>query len=158
MRKKKVNRTKEFEEFKSFMSRYPKDFILLKLFNLSKDYQDCLDGKNKKNRGAPKLSDRYKIHFCLEMKRISKRIKSNVISRCAKEMMDSGFLLKLDKSEKTDANKKSNEIDVAKRYRAFIKEFNEGKILYAERQKDSSKIDILDPRSKRFISKLIIEK
>ena len=158
MDKKKVNRTKEFEEFKSFMSRYPKDFILLKLFNLSKDYQDCLDGKNKKNRGAPKLSDRYKIHFCLEMKRISKRIKSNVISRCAKEMMDSGFLLKLDKSEKTDANKKSNEIDVAKRYRAFIKEFNEGKILYAERQKDSSKIDILDPRSKRFISKLIIEK
>ena len=158
MRKKKVNRTKEFEEFKKSMSKYHRDFILLKLFNLANDFQDYIDGKNKKSRGAPKLSDWYKIQFCLEMKRISKRIKSNVISRCAKVMMDSGFLLKLDRSEKTDANKKNNEIDVAKRYQAFIKEFNEGKIIYAEPQKDSSKIDILDPRSKRFKSKLIIEK
>ena len=158
MRKKRVNRSKEFEEFKKSMSKHHRDFILLKLFNLANDFQDYIDGKNKKSRGAPKLSDWYKIQFCLEMKRISKRIKSNVISRCSKEMMESGFLLQLDKSEKTDAYKKWNEIDVAKRYRTFIKEFNEGKILYAEPQKDSSKIDILDPHSKRFKSKLIIEK
>lgn len=158
MRKKKVNIIKEFEKFKKSMSKYHRDFILLKLFNLANDFQDCIDGKNKKSRGAPKLSEWYKIQFCLEMKRISKRIKSNVVSRCAKEMMDSGYLLKLDKSEKTKANKKYSETDVAKRYQTFIEELNEGKIIYAEPQKDSSKIDILDPRSKRFKSKLIIEK
>ena len=158
MRKTKVNRTKEFEEFRKSMSKYPKDFLLLKLFNLSKDFQDYINGKNKKGKGAPKLSDWYKIQFCLEMKRISKKIKSNVLSRCAREMMDSGFLLKLDKSEKTDPNKKYNEIDVAKRYRSFIKEFYAGKIQYAEPQKDSSKISLFDPYSKTFKSKIIIEK
>jgi len=158
MRKKKVNRTKEFEKFKKDMSKYHRDFILLKLFNLANDFQDYIDGKNKKRRGAPNLSDWYKIQFCLEMKRISKRIKSNAIRRCAKVMMDSGYLLKLDKSEKTKAYKKYNETGVAKRYQTFIEELNEGKILYAEPQKDSSKINILDPRSKKFKSKLIIEK
>ena len=45
MRKTKVNRKKEFEEFRKSMSKYPKDFLLLKLFNLSKDFQDYINGK-----------------------------------------------------------------------------------------------------------------
>lgn len=53
MRKKRVNRSKEFEEFKKSMSKYHRDFILLKLFNLANDFQDYIDGKNKKSSQSP---------------------------------------------------------------------------------------------------------
>lgn len=147
---------KELRKTIKALSHLPKEFIIEKLHNLAVEYQDHLNKKHKRKKGAPKLSIAYKIEFCQEMKRISKKLNTKNLRQCAQTMMNTGFLFELDRGEKTKANKKYNPDDVVKRYNSFISEFLEGKIFYYKEDKKNARAVPVDPYSKEFRNKFII--
>lgn len=149
---------KELRKTIKALSHLPKVFIIEKLHNLAVEYQDYRNGKFKKSRGAPKLSPAYKRDFCMEMKRISKKLNTNNLRLCAKTMMNSGYLFELDRGEKTNANKKYNPDDVVKRYNSFIKEYMDGKVFYYKEDKKNARAVPVSPFSKEFQNKFIIAK
>ena len=149
---------KELRKTIKALSHLPKEFIIEKLHNLAVEYQDYIDGKLKKGKGAPKLSTSYKLEFCQEMKRISKKLETKNLRLCAKTMMNSGYLFELDRGEKTKANKKYNPDDVVKRYNSFITEFMDGKEYYYKEDKKNARAVPVSPYSKEFQNKFIIDK
>lgn len=149
---------KELRKTIKALSHLSKEFIIEKLHNLSLEYQDYIDGRLKKGKGAPKLSTNYKLEFCLEMKRISKKLETRNLRLCAKIMMNTGYLFELDRGEKTKPNKKYNPDDVVKRYKSFIKEFMDGKEHFYKEDKKNARAVPVSPFSKEFHNKFIIDK
>ena len=149
---------KELRKTIKALSHLSKEFIIEKLHNLSVEYQDYIDGRLKKGKGAPKLSTNYKLEFCLEMKRISKKLETRNLRLCAKIMMNTGYLFELDRGEKTKPNKKYNPDDVVKRYKSFIKEFMDGKEHFYKEDKKNARAVPVSPFSKEFHNKFIIDK
>lgn len=83
---------KELRKTIKALSHLPKEFIIEKLHNLAREYQDYIDGKYKKSKGAPKLSTAYKRDFCMEMKRLSKKLNTNNLRICSQTMKVTGFI------------------------------------------------------------------
>ena len=150
---------KELRKTIKALSHLPKEFIIEKLHNLAVEYQNYLDGKYKKSRGAPKLSTAYKIDFCIEMKRLSKKLNTNNLRICAQTMKDSGFLFELDRREKNNPHNKGRDKDnIVKRYSSFIKEFMDGKEHYYKEDKKNARAVPVSPFSKEFHNKFIVDK